>query len=100
MSLPATNLRLTNDILYPVPTNSKSIPDSVVPSQLNCVVKIDGVDGPFATSSLALSVSIPALSECCEMSVKFHTSLFDSPSLKIFYKITILKLIKLSHHAE
>lgn len=89
--LPATNLRLTNDILYPVPESSKSIPDSVVPSQLNCVVRIDGVDGPFETSSRALSVSIPPLSECCEMSVKFQTSLFDSPSLCMCSSVTCEK---------
>jgi hypothetical protein len=79
---PATNRRFTSDILYPLPESSKSMPDSVVPSQLNCVVRIDGVEGPLPISRRARSVSMPPLSECCEMSVKFQTSLFDSPNLK------------------
>lgn len=79
---PATNRLFTNDIRYPLPANSKSIPDNVVPSQLNWVVNIDGVDGPLVISNRARSVSMPELSECCEMSVKFHTNLFDSPSLE------------------
>jgi hypothetical protein len=79
---PATKRRFTSDILYPLPDSSKSMPDSVVPSQLNCVMRIDGVDGPSPISRRARNVSTPTLSECCEMSVKFHTSLFDSPNLK------------------
>lgn len=53
----------------------------MVPSQLNCVLSIAGFEGPLATSNRALSVSTPPLSECCEISVKFQTNRFDSPSL-------------------
>ena len=100
--LPATKRRFTSDILYPLPDNSKSMPDNVVPSQLNCVVRIDGVDGPLAISSRARNVSIPLLSECCEMSVKFHTSLFDSPSLKKFFNSlkSLMKIGRKTYHAE
>lgn len=35
MYFPETNLLLTRDNRYPLPTSSNSIPDSVAPSQLN-----------------------------------------------------------------
>lgn len=75
---------MTNDNRYPAPTNSNSIPDNVVPSQLNCAFNVAGFDGPLPTSKRARSVSTPLLSECCEISVKFHTRRFDSPNLKKF----------------
>lgn len=78
--LPETNLRLTSDKRYPPPTNSNSIPDNVVPSQLNWVLMTAGVDGPVPTSNRARNVPTPLFSECCEISVKFQTKRFDSPS--------------------
>lgn len=104
MSVPETNRRFTNESRYPGPTNSNSMPDNVVPSQLNCVVSIAGFDGPFATSNRARNVSIPLLSECCEISVKFHTSRFDSPSLgkTFFFFLNSTKNFKnhVTYHAE
>lgn len=87
------------------------MPDRVVPSQLNCVESIDGVDGPLAISKRARSVSIPALSECCEMSVKFQVNLFESPILKRKYfdlmknycrvnKIFFILLSDITYHVE
>lgn len=61
---PETNRRLTRDNLYPDPSNSNSIPDSVVPSQLNCVLIVAGVLGPFVISILALRDPTPLFSEC------------------------------------
>lgn len=77
------------------------MPDNVVPSQLNCVVRIEGVDGPLAISRRARNVSIPLLSECCEISVKFHMSLFDSPSLKLHnVQVNFFLECQLTYHAE
>lgn len=78
---PETNLRLTSDNLYPDPSNSNSIPDKVVPSQLNCVLIVAGVLGPFEISILALNDPTPLFSECCESSVNFHRHVLFSDIL-------------------
>lgn len=100
--IPETNLLFTKDNRYPVPTSSNSMPDNVVPSQLNCVLSMAGFDGPLATSSRARNVSIPLLSECWEISVKFHTNRLDSPSLRrMFVSILFMFCLMIgTYHAE
>ena len=51
--LPVPNLFLANDILYPCPTSSNSTPESVAPSDINCIAVVDGLERPFATVNLA-----------------------------------------------
>lgn len=74
MNLPETNLFFTSETRYPEPRRLNSRPDIVVPSQLNCVETVVGVDGPAATSNLPLSEPTPLLVECCDSSVSFQTA--------------------------
>lgn len=78
---PETKRLLTKDNRYPPPCSSNSMPESVVPSQLNCAASVAGVEGPSFSSSRARSVPTPPSCEFCDMSVKFQTKRFDSPNL-------------------
>ena len=50
MFLPETNLFFARDNRYPGrPPNSKSTPDNVVPSQLNCAAIVPCDPGPFVS---------------------------------------------------
>lgn len=57
--IPVANLFLLRESLYPLPWSSISIPDRVVPSFKNCTARVEGFEGPFESSNLALSVPAP-----------------------------------------
>ena len=57
--LPVANRFLLRESLYPLPWSSISIPDRVVPSFKNCTASVEGFEGPFESSNLALSVPAP-----------------------------------------
>ena len=64
MYLPETNLFLVSESLYPVLISSKSTPDKVVPSQLNCAAIIPAFPGPFDNWNRPLRDPTPPPSEC------------------------------------
>ena len=72
VDIPVTRRFLTNETLYPGPTNSKSTPDIVVPSDTNCTATARGIDGPSAKSNFARNVPWPPPSLCSERSPSFH----------------------------
>lgn len=54
-SLPVMTRFLMREILYPGPINSKSTPESVVPSQRNWMAAMLGVEGPEFSWNFALT---------------------------------------------
>lgn len=57
--IPVANLFLLRESLYPVPCSSISTPDRVLPSFINCTARVEGFDGPFESSNLALRDPAP-----------------------------------------
>lgn len=82
MYFPDIKRRLTRDSRQPGPTSWKSIPDNVVPSQLNWEDIVEELEGPFSTSNLASMEPTPLFSVCWESSVNFHIIRLFSVGLK------------------
>ena len=76
------NLFLASDILYPCPISSKSIPESVAPSEINCIAVVDGVDRLLATVNLALIDPWVPFSLTSDISFNFQVAEFVSSFLK------------------
>ena len=72
--LPVPNLFLANDILYPCPTSSNSTPESVAPSDINCIAVVDGLERPFATVNLARIDPWVPFSLTSDISFNFHVA--------------------------
>lgn len=59
--LPVANLFLLRESLYPLPSSSMSTPDRVLPSLINCTARVEGFEGPFDSSNLALRDPAPGV---------------------------------------
>ena len=64
MYLPETKRFFVSESLYPVVMSSKSMPDNVVPSQLNWAAIIPAVPGPLESWNRPLREPTPPPSEC------------------------------------
>lgn len=72
--LPVANLFLLRDSRYPGPSSSRSTPDRVLPSLMNCTARVVGLDGPSDSSNLALRDPAPGVqSEALSVERGFHT---------------------------
>ena len=64
MYLPETKRFFVSESLYPVVMSSKSMPDNVVPSQLNWAAIIPAFPGPLESWNRPLREPTPPPSEC------------------------------------